>query len=90
MRVLGHFSVLGKDSTFLITPLLGMAKALGCIGRASKAAETYHHAISILEANRGVDSEDLVVPLLALGNLLMKEGKANDAEYPFTRFVNFK
>lgn len=79
--------LVGKDSAFLITPLLGMAKALGSIGRVTKAVEIYHQAIAILELSRGAESEDLVVPLLGLGNLLIKERKATDAEIPFTRLV---
>lgn len=76
---------LGKDSAFLITTLLGMAKALGSIGRATKAVETYNRAINILESSRDIESEDLVVPLFSLGNLLIKEGRASEAESPCKR-----
>lgn len=69
----------------LVTPRLGMAKALGSIGKATKAIEIYQHVISLLESSRGAESKDLVIPLLSLGNLLLKEGKANDAESHFTR-----
>ncbi|XP_028104666.1 nephrocystin-3 isoform X2 [Camellia sinensis] len=78
----------GKNSVFLITPLLGMAKVLGSIRRATKAVEVYHRVITIFELSKGAESEDLVVPLLGLGNLLMKEGKAMDAEIPFMRILN--
>ncbi|KAL5736927.1 hypothetical protein ACOSQ2_031715 [Xanthoceras sorbifolium] len=81
--------IYGKNSTFLITPLLGLAKALGSIGRATKAIEIYHLVISILESNRGAESEDLVLPLFGLGKLLIKEGKATDAESAFVRLHCF-
>lgn len=77
--------LLGKNSTVLVTPHLGMAKALGSIGKATKAMDIYQHVITLLESNRGPESKDLVVPLLSLGNLLLKEGRANDAENHFTR-----
>ncbi|GAV89089.1 TPR_10 domain-containing protein/TPR_12 domain-containing protein [Cephalotus follicularis] len=80
-------SVYGKNSTSLVTPLLGMAKVLGSIGRTTKAVDTYHRAITILESSRGPESEDVVVPLSSLGNLLIKEGRATDAESPFIRIV---
>lgn len=80
------FPLLGTQSSLLCTPLIGMAKMLGSIGRASEAIETYHHIIKILESRRG-DGEELIVPLSALGNLLQKEGKASDAEFTFNRFV---
>ncbi|KAF5956034.1 hypothetical protein HYC85_008890 [Camellia sinensis] len=50
-----------------------MAKVLGSIRRATKAVEVYHCVITILKLSKGAESEDLVVPLLGLGNLLMKE-----------------
>ncbi|KAF5947502.1 hypothetical protein HYC85_013459 [Camellia sinensis] len=65
-----------------------MAKVLGSIQRATKAVEVYHRVITIFELSKGAESEDLVVPLLGLGNLLMKEGKAMDAEIPFMRILN--
>ncbi|THG19417.1 hypothetical protein TEA_003888 [Camellia sinensis var. sinensis] len=65
-----------------------MAKVLGSIRRATKAVEVYHRVITIFELSKGAESEDLVVPLLGLGNLLMKEGKAMDAEIPFMRILN--
>lgn len=63
-----------------------MAKVLGTSGRASEAIETYQRVIKILESSRG-DGEELIVPLCALGNLLIKEGKTSDAEYIFNRLV---
>lgn len=79
-----HF-LLGKDSTFLVTPCLGMAKVLGSTRKTEKAMEMYQKAITLLESSRGAESKDLVVPLLGLGNLLLKEGRAIDAETHFTR-----
>uniref|UniRef100_A0A0A0KN69 MalT-like TPR region domain-containing protein n=1 Tax=Cucumis sativus TaxID=3659 RepID=A0A0A0KN69_CUCSA len=73
----------GEDSSFLITPILGMAKVLGTIGRAGKAVECYNRAISLLESSRGFENEDLVIPLISLGNLMLKEGKGKDAETCF-------
>lgn len=78
----------GKDSIFLVTPCLGMAKVFGSIGKTTKAIEIYQRVISILESSRGTKSKDLVVPLLSLGNLLLKERRANDAESHFTRVLN--
>lgn len=63
-----------------------MATALSTSGRASEAIETYQRVIKILESVRG-ESEELVVPLCALGNLQLKEGKTLDAEYTFNRLV---
>ncbi|KAL5075504.1 hypothetical protein RYX36_014488 [Vicia faba] len=80
--------IYGKDSTILVTPRLGMAKAHGSMGKATKAIEIYQHVITLLESNKGVESKDLVVPLLSLGNLLLKEGKVDDAESRFTRVLN--
>ncbi|XP_042000915.1 nephrocystin-3-like isoform X2 [Salvia splendens] len=77
----------GTKSSLLCTPLMGIAKVLGSIGKASEAIETYHHVIKILELSRG-EGEELIVPLSALGNLLQKEGKASDAEYTFNRVLN--
>ncbi|KAG6650458.1 hypothetical protein I3843_06G040300 [Carya illinoinensis] len=77
----------GKNSIFLVTPLLGMAKALGSIGRSTKAVEIYHRAITILELSKGAESEDLVVALFGLGNLLLKEGRSSDAEPHFIRIL---
>lgn len=79
----------GKNSVFLITPILGMAKVLSSIGRTSKAVEFYHRAISLLESSRGAESEDLVIPLFGVGSLLLKEGKPVEAESPFLRFNCF-
>lgn len=86
MLFLIHVS--GKNSVYLVTPILGMAKALGSIGRATKAVESYHHSINILESCRGSENEDLIIPLFGLGNLLLKERKAMEAETPYLR-LNF-
>ncbi|XP_071711330.1 uncharacterized protein [Rutidosis leptorrhynchoides] len=77
----------GSNSTYLVLPLLGMAKSYGCAGRASKAIEIYHRTISIFESYFGAESNELVVPLNALGNILIEEGKAEDAECAFMRVV---
>ncbi|MED6155772.1 hypothetical protein PIB30_008357 [Stylosanthes scabra] len=78
----------GKDSTFLVTPYLAVAKVLGSVGKATKAIEKYQCAITILESKRGAESKDLVVPLLGLGNLLLKERRVDDAEIHFTRVLD--
>ncbi|CAN0922612.1 nphp3 [Linum grandiflorum] len=78
----------GTSSTFLVLPLLGMAKSLASVKRTTKAVEIYHRTINILESSSGTESEDLVVPLTALGSLLIKEGKATDAESPFLRILS--
>lgn len=62
-----------------------MGKALGSTGKATKAIEFYDRAITILESSRGAQTEDLVIPLFGLGNLLLQEGKSKDAETPFLR-----
>lgn len=64
---------------------MGMAKALGFTGRVSEAVTLYHRAIDILENARGTENEDLVIPLSALGNLFISEGKATNAEDCFKR-----
>ncbi|GAB4826199.1 hypothetical protein Ancab_009064 [Ancistrocladus abbreviatus] len=81
-------SLYGKNSTSLVTPLLGLANALSSTGITAEAIEKYQSAITILELSRGVETADLVLPLSAIGNLLIHEGKAKDAEYPFTRILN--
>lgn len=81
-----ELSPLGTKSSLLCTPLMGIAKGLGSIGRASEATETYHHVIKILESSRG-EGKELILPLSALGNLLQKEGNASDAEYAYNRSV---
>lgn len=79
--------LLGIHSNFLVMPLLGLAEALASIRQTTKAVESYHRVVSILEASRGAESEDLVLPLCALGNLLVKEGKATDSENAFVRLL---
>lgn len=65
-----------------------MAKVLSSTGKTTKAVDIYHRVIHILELSRGAESEDLVVPLFGLGNLLIKEGRATDAENSFIRLVS--
>ncbi|XP_051138013.1 uncharacterized protein LOC127256193 [Andrographis paniculata] len=77
----------GSKSSFLCTPLLGMAKALGNSRRTPEALEIYQKIINILESCRGEYSEELVVPLSALGNFLIKDGKISDAEHQFDRIL---
>lgn len=77
--------IAGKDSPFLITPLMGMAKVYRLLGRSTKSAALYHKSVDIVEKSRGADSEELVVPLASLGNLFINEGKAVDAEACFRR-----
>uniref|UniRef100_A0A803MUN9 Nephrocystin-3 n=1 Tax=Chenopodium quinoa TaxID=63459 RepID=A0A803MUN9_CHEQI len=77
-----------KHSIFLVTPLLGLAKHLGSVGRAAEAVEIYERVITIVESSHGADSLDLVLPLSGFGNLLLRQGKPNDAEIPFTRILN--
>lgn len=79
-------SLLGECNTLLVTPLLGLAKSFGSYGKATKAIGVYQRTVTILEQNRGSESEDLVVPLFSLGKLLLKEGKADEVEIPFTRY----
>lgn len=68
-----------------MTPYLGIAKAYGSTGKATKAIKFYHRAITVLESSRGTESEDLIAPLFSLCNLLLKEGKAKEAETSFLR-----
>lgn len=62
-----------------------MAKVLGSHRKTTKAIEAYHRVVKILESSRGEESEELVVPLFAMGNLLLKEGRVADAENAFNR-----
>ncbi|KAK4734724.1 hypothetical protein R3W88_008985 [Solanum pinnatisectum] len=77
----------GNTSSFIVTPLLGMAKVLGSTGKAKKAIETYHRVVKILESSRGEECEELVVPLFGMGNLLLKERRVTDAENAFNRIL---
>nr|XP_016433886.1 PREDICTED: uncharacterized protein LOC107760364 [Nicotiana tabacum] len=77
----------GNTSSFIVTPLLGMAKVLGSNRKTTKAIEAYHRVVKILESSRGEESEELVVPLFAMGNLLLKEGRVADAENAFNRIL---
>lgn len=81
------FSFAGNTSCFLKTPLLGMAKVLGSIGKAAEAIDAYQRVITILELSKGTETEELVLPLSGLGNLLLNEGKIYEAEAHFNRFV---
>ncbi|CAN4085695.1 unnamed protein product [Withania somnifera] len=50
----------GNTSSFIVTPLLGMAKVMGSNGNTKKSIETYHRVVKILESSRGEESEELV------------------------------
>lgn len=65
--------------------LLGKAKVLKSTGRVTEAIDTYHQTVNILEKNRGTESEELVIPLFALGDLQIDEGMVLEAEYSFKR-----
>lgn len=67
---------------------MGIAKVLRSIGRSTKAIAVYQRAVDILEKKRGMGSEELVVPLSGLGNLLLSEGKAVEAENCFSRYCS--
>lgn len=60
---------------------------LGSIGKAAEAIDAYQRVITILELTKGTESEELILPLSGLGNLLLKEGKIHEAEDHFNRFV---
>ncbi|KAM3381783.1 nephrocystin-3 isoform X2 [Capsicum galapagoense] len=77
----------GNTSSFIVTPLLGMAKVLGANGKTKKAIETYHRVVKIIESSRGEESVELVVPLFGMGNLLLKERRVADAEVAFNRIL---
>lgn len=77
----------GTRSSFLCTPLMGMAKVQGTSGRAPEAINTYQRVIEILESIGGGETREMILPLCALGNLLIKEGRASDAEFTFSRLV---
>ncbi|XP_006350525.2 nephrocystin-3 isoform X2 [Solanum tuberosum] len=77
----------GNTSSFIVTPLLGMAKVLGSTGKTKKAIETYHRVVKIIESSRGEECEELVVPLFGMGNLLLKERRVTDAENAFNRIL---
>ncbi|KAL3630712.1 hypothetical protein CASFOL_023696 [Castilleja foliolosa] len=78
----------GTKSSFICTPLLGMAKVMAISGKVTEAIEMYQKVVGILESSRGREDEEVIVPLSALGNLLMKEGKFSEAECTFSRVVN--
>lgn len=78
----------GNSSSFLVTPMLGIAKVLGSTGRATESIETYQLVIKILESGRGLVCEELLLPLTSLGNLLLKEGRPSEAENVFKRILD--
>ena len=79
--------LIGSDSSFLVSPMLGMAKALGSNGRIREAIQTYHCVIELLEHHKGPLCEELVVPLFSLGKLLLKEARVSEAENFFKRYL---
>ena len=74
------FLVSGKSNIALVQAYIIIGHSLSSIGKATKAIEFYHKAITILESSSGAESEELLVPLDKLCNLLIEEGKAKDAE----------
>ncbi|CAN6444491.1 unnamed protein product [Victoria cruziana] len=78
----------GRESLFLVSPLLGMARAFASSGRAKEGIRTFHRVIHFYEGSKGGDDEDLVLPLSSLGNLLVSEGKIEEAEKCFNRIIN--
>ncbi|KAG2310452.1 hypothetical protein Bca52824_022009 [Brassica carinata] len=87
MHVGSMYSTLGMFENALLKRSKG-SKSYGSYGKANKAISVYERTVTILERSRGSESEDLVVPLFSLGKLLLKEGKADEAEAPFTRILN--
>ena len=65
---------------------MGLAKVLSLTKRVPEALENYHNVVRIFEAAHGVESADVVLPLSCIGNLLISEGKPDEAENYFTRF----
>ncbi|XP_031499556.1 uncharacterized protein LOC116263877 isoform X2 [Nymphaea colorata] len=78
----------GKQSLFLVSPLLGIARAFASSGRAKEGIKTFHEVIHLYERSKGGDDEDLVFPLSSLGNLLVSEGKIEEAENCFSRIIS--
>lgn len=64
---------------------MGLAKVQETSGRASQAIATYYTVIKLLESSKAGEGERLVLPLSALGDLLLKEEKASEAEHLFNR-----
>lgn len=68
------FLLSGEYRLVFYQVVAGNSESARFMGRASEAIETYHHVITLLESTWGDgDNEESVVPLLALGNLLIKE-----------------
>lgn len=63
-----------------------MGKVLGSTGKAAEAIDAYKRVIMIWELSKGTESKELALPLFSLGNLLLKEGRASEAEDLFNRF----
>ncbi|XP_059075896.1 uncharacterized protein LOC131060356 isoform X2 [Cryptomeria japonica] len=72
--------ILGKNSPLLVTLLLCLADTHNLLCEENTSIELYHRAISILEARKGVESEDLVFPLTQLSQVLIEEYRIQEAE----------
>ncbi|KAF3332613.1 Nephrocystin-3 [Carex littledalei] len=69
----------GNHSTFLIEPLLGLAKALEANQRPKEAIPVYKRAVDILEKEKGIKCVDICGPLHSLRNLSLSIGEVEDA-----------
>ncbi|CAI9086921.1 OLC1v1020852C2 [Oldenlandia corymbosa var. corymbosa] len=78
----------GVRSSLLVSPMLGMAKALGSNKKVTEAVTTYQRVIELLEYHKGRLCEELVLPLFALGKLFLSEGRVSEAEIAFERILN--
>ncbi|KAG0493973.1 hypothetical protein HPP92_004967 [Vanilla planifolia] len=74
---LGKFddASLAKSKSIPDNTTYGQGKIFRLIGRATKSRATYCQVIQILEKSKGFESEQLVIPLVSLGNLCIDEGK---------------
>ncbi|GAB2221892.1 hypothetical protein Droror1_Dr00013085 [Drosera rotundifolia] len=78
----------GENSTYLVRPLLALARNLTIKQKTSEALKYCHRAVKIVETRRGREALDLALPLSSLGNILLLERKPNEAESYFNRILN--